>query len=357
MADTRPVVRDAGDPAVPGTMRRGRLHAIGLAVCSALTACAELDPRVSGAEPGREAGSSDRAADPLSNWLVAQPPVVGAMLQPGRNAPGAMDPGVASGYLKLANPIAVAASGPDLYVVDGALGALYRFDVTTQTAIRMTSVRSVPGTRIVAAPDGTAYLLQPGLPAVQRYARDGRLIATLAAPNDLVRPVDIAIESASGLLWVADGTLQQIVAFHPLGKVAYIVNQRGDVDGRLESGMRGMGAGPAGAFVVDPGCRCVSEILPDGRGLRSFGESDLVNPVAVAADRWGRVWVLDSAQRSIRIFFDGLPAGTVTFRDLGVIEAGSIAIHDSTLYLADTRGGRIGVFRLIPPPGGGAPRP
>jgi hypothetical protein len=98
----------------------------------------------------------------------------------------------------------------------------------------------------------------------------------------------------------------------------------------------------AGVFVVDPGCRCVSEILPDGRGLRTFGEAELVNPVAVTADRWGRVWVLDSAQQSIRIFFDGLFAGAIAFRDLGVIESGSIAIHDSTLYVADTRGGRIG---------------
>jgi len=353
----RPAARGAGSCAVPGKPRQGRLRVFGLVVCSALSACAEVDPRVSGAEPGREAGVSDRAADPLSNWLVALQPVVGAMLQAGGNAPGAMGPGVTSGYLKLTSPTAVAASGPDLFVVDGALGALYRFDVTTQTAIRMTSVRAVPGTRIVAAPDGTTYLLQPGLPVIHRYARDGRLVSTLAASNDLVRPVDIAIESGSGLLWVADGTLQQIVAFHPLGKVAYIVNQRGNADARLESGMRVMGAGPAGAFVVDPACRCISELLPDGRGLRSFGEAELANPVAVAADRWGRVWVLDAAQRSIRIFFDGLPAGALAFRDLGVIEAGSIAIHDSTLYLADTRGGRIGVFRLIPPPGGGAPRP
>lgn len=351
------MARGAGNSAAFGARRRRLLRICGVVVCSALTACAELDARGTGADAGGDTGERNHAGGSMAGWLVAQPPVIGAPLHPGTNTSGSNGPSVARGYFKLANPIAVAASGPDIYVVDGATAALYRFDATAQTVMRVTSVRAVPGTRIVAAPDGTVYLLQAGLSSINRYSRDGRLLATLAAPNDLVRPTDLAIEDSRGLLWVADGILQQIVAFHPLGKVAYIVNQRGNVDGRLESGMRGMAAGPAGVFVVDPGCRCVSEIRPDGRGLRTFGESELVNPVAVAADRWGRVWVLDTALRNIRIFFDGLSAGAVSFGDLGVIEAASIAIHDSTLYVADTRGGRVGVFHLVSPAGGGAPRP
>ena len=357
MEGTKPVARGAGSSAVFGMRIRVLLRVYGVVACAALAACAELDPRGTEAESGREPGEGNPASGAMAKWLVALPPIVGAPLQAGTTAPGAVGQAVSRGYFKLANPVAVAASGPDIYVVDGATAALYRFDAVAQTALRITSVRAVPGTRIVAAPDGTVYLLQAGLSSINRYSRDGRLIATLAAPNDLVRPIDIAIEDSRGLVWVADATLQQIVAFHPVGKVAYIVSQRGNVAGRLESGMRGMAAGSAGVFVVDPGCRCVSEILPDGRGLRTFGEAELVNPVAVTADRWGRVWVLDSAQQSIRIFFDGLFAGAIAFRDLGVIESGSIAIHDSTLYVADTRGGRIGAFRLIPPPGGGAPRP
>lgn len=282
-------------------------------------------------------------------WLVAQPPLLGANLVPATNSSGAPAPGARRGYLKLAQPTAVAAWGPDIYVVDSANAGLYRFDSTIQTVTRIAPVRPLMGTRVVAGPDGSAYLLQPGLPGIRRYTRDGRLITTYAAPTDLVHPVDMVIEPSRGLLWVADGTLEQIVAFHPIGRVAYIVGQRGNIDSRLESGMGQMAAGERSVFVTDPEWRCIGEVLPQGRGLRTFGEAELVRPTAVAADRWGRVWVLDSGDRRIKVFFDGMLTASGTLGDLRLLSVEAIAIHENDLYLADAQAGRIAIFRIVQP--------
>ncbi len=290
-----------------------------------------------------------RAGASAAAWLVTQPPLVGGTLVESDERTGMRRGGVRLGYFKLARPTAVSVWGPDVYVVDSASSSLYRFDSTTQTVQRMAAVRPLMGTRAVAGPDGSAYLLQPGAAGIQRYARDGRLIATYAAPGDLAYPVDMVIEPASGLLWVADGSLEQIVAFHPMGRIAYVVGQRGDPDRRLEAGIRQMAAGERSVFVTDPACRCVGEVLPGGRGLRTFGDGELIRPTAVAADRWGRVWVIDTGDRQIKVYFDGLHAGSVRFAELNLASAEAMAIHENDLYLADRQGGRIAIFRITAP--------
>ena len=159
----------------------------------------------------------------------------------------------------------------------------------------------------------------------------------------------MVIEPSRGLLWVADGTLEQIVAFHPMGRIAYVVGQRGNSDSRLESGLGQMAAGERSVFVTDPECRCVGEVLPGGQGLRTFGEGDLIRPTSVAADAWGRIWVLDAGDRRIKVFFDGLLAASAMFRELDALSVEAMTIHENDLYLADAQGGRIAIFRITPP--------
>lgn len=297
----------------------------------------------------RPDGSAMRAGSSAAAWLVPQPPLIGGTLIDSDEGSGTRRSGARAGYFKLARPTAVSVWGPDVYVVESATSALYRFDSTTHNVLRMSSVRPLMGTRAVAGPDGSVYLLQPGAAGIRRYARDGRLIATYAAPGDLAYPVDMVIEPARGLLRVADGSLEQIVAFHPMGRIAYIVGQRSDPDRRLDAGIRQMAAGEGSVFVTDPACRCVGEVLPGGQGLRTFGEGELIRPTAVAADRWGRVWVVDTGDRQIRVYFDGLPAGSVRFADLNLASAEAMAIHENDLYLADAQGGRIAIFRITAP--------
>lgn len=320
------------------------------AACLLPAACAEIEqaanPMVSAERPD---GSAMRAFSSAAAWLVPQPPLLGGTLADSDDRSGTRRSGARGGYFKLARPTAVSVWGPDVYVVDSATSALYRFDSTTQTVTRLAAVRALIGTRVLAGPDGSVYLLQPGVAGISRYARDGRLIATYAAPGDLIYPVDMVIEPARGLLWVADGSLEQIVAFHPMGRIAYVVGHRGSPDHRLDAGMRQMAAGERSVFVTDPACRCVGEVLPGGQGLRTFGEGELIRPTAVAADRWGRVWVVDTGDRRIKVFFDGLPAGSVRFAELSLASAEAMTIHENDLYLADGQGARIAIFRITAP--------
>lgn len=335
-----------------GTAIRRFLTAAG---CLVLVSCAELDPAANSTSPGGQSGRlPGQAVSSAAAWLVPQPPLIGGTLVAATDPAGMPRTGAQRGYFKLGHPTAVSVWGPDIYVVDSANSALYRFDSTTQTAVRVAPVRAQMGTRAVAGPDGSVYLLQPGMPAISRYARDGRLITTYAAPADLAHPVDMVIEPSRGLLWVADGTLEQIVAFHPMGRIAYVVGQRGNTDSRLDSGFGQLAAGERSVFVTDPECRCVGEVLPGGQGLRTFGEGELIRPTAVAGDRWGRVWVFDAGDRRLKVFFDGMLAASVLSRDLNVLSIEAMSIHESDLYLADAQGGRIAIFRIVPPAAGAA---
>jgi hypothetical protein len=237
--------------------------------------------------------------------------------------------GTAGPFTPLRGPVAVAAMGPDVYVADAGLGMLLRAD---QVANRLTPFgpRGVqPGTRLAAAVDGSLYVLEPAGRRLQRFARDGRLLQTFPVDPTIASLRDLALDPARGRILGADALNRQLVAFRPLGTSSELLPLHGEPRYQVAS---------------------FDALAFDGQVLATFGHERLVKPERIAADRYGRLFVADGGDRTIKAFRDGTLEETIPNASLGLLEATDLIHADGWLYVADAPGSQVRMLRVQPPP-------
>lgn len=251
-------------------------------------------------------------------------------------------------FVKLIFPSAIAATGLDLFVADSGQGALLRIDTVTHTVARLSALPPLAGVRIAAGPDGSVYVVRPDRAEVSRFTREGQPLGTFASHFEILRPADLVVEPTLNRVWIADAA-GGVFAFHPSGRMGRPLVGRGDGFALPDEGATVLAAGPTGVVGIDMRCPCLLVFDPDGRVVASFGEGELVNPVALAVDHHRRSWVLDRGDGRLKVFEDGLLAFSVSAGRLGLTDLTAIAIDHQKVYLADGPGGKIAVFALLPP--------
>ena len=257
--------------------------------------------------------------------------------------------GMAGPFTPLRGPVAVAAIGPDVYVADAGLGMLLRVD---QVASRLTPFgpRGVqPGTRLAADVDGSLYVLDPGSRRLQRFARDGRLMQSFPTDPTIASLRDLALDPTRGRILAADALNRQVVAFRPLGTSSELLPIYGEPRYQVTS-FDALAVAPDALYALDARCRCIARLAFDGRVLATFGHQRLVKPERIAADRYGRLFVADGGDRSIKAFRDGILEETIPNAGLGLLEASDLAYADGWLYVADAPGSQVRMLRVQPPP-------
>jgi hypothetical protein len=209
--------------------------------------------------------------------------------------------------------------GPDLYAIDDAAGALYRFDLDGQLRARVFYAESLrdaglaPGhaADFALGPAGDLYVLDRIGGRLLLFDRDGRfvtdLFAGLAGPARPRTPVKLAVGD-DGSLYVLDVGDGRVRRFSREGAPA------GDWAGLDPSET---GAEPPGLLAV----------TSDGR-------------VLLVSRREGRVWIRDRAGRLLAE--EGLPP--VARTSLSDLEA----VGDSLLLLASPDRGEILRLRIDP---------
>jgi hypothetical protein len=122
------------------------------------------------------------ASLPVSAWAAA-----GGVINPGQSYPGArllqrmnpagmpeMRPDTFGPMTLFVFPIAVAATGMDLYIADAGLGALFRYDPSLDSMAAIPGVRITQQSRIAALPDGSVVVANGSAAPARRFARGGR---------------------------------------------------------------------------------------------------------------------------------------------------------------------------------------
>jgi hypothetical protein len=257
-------------------------------------------------------------------------------------------PQPSGGYVKFAYPSAVAAYGPDAYVADSSLGALFRIDLATQTIKRLASLPLMPGVVLRAGPDGTLYLIRPDRSEIQRLSRDGRVLASYADAANLQQPRDLVVEPTLGRIWITDAS-GEVFEFQPSGALFEPLARR---DPGAAGGFGAFSLLAAGSRLVaayDGRCRCLVKLDRDGIPGEHIGEGSLTSPGALAIDSHQRIWVVDRADRLLKVFWEGRLIAQLSPARLGLLDFTGLAIDQQRLYIADGPGGRIGIFDLLPP--------
>lgn len=294
------------------------------------------------------AGSRRRWLTAAAGLLVAAcaggtgAPAVRRTLMPLRGLPGARlanrvdalgtpQPGSFGAYQPFVFPIAVAASGQDIYIADAGLARIFRYDQSLDAMVVLAT--AAPGTRLHTGFDGSLYVLDPASSSIRRFSRAGTALPALLPRLPTSRYRDFALDAA-GRAFALDVSHLRVDRIEPLGRLAIAEFEIGQAAAVASDG--------PSLFVADLDCHCVVE-WRDGRVLRRLAEGELKQPIALAADR-GRLYALDAFDRSISIVH---PGGVERFlpAQLGLIAPEGIAAAHGLLYVADGAGHSIALFQ------------
>ncbi|MBI3374946.1 MAG: hypothetical protein HY017_24755 [Betaproteobacteria bacterium] len=313
----------------------------GLCVSMAAIAACRIEPRGAGdpeaspvARPLTPASFLAPLASVSGGFSLAPVPAPGARLQ----APGP--------FIALRGPITAAARGTDLYIADAGHDAVFHCDVFSQQLRRLPGTGARPGVKLCVLGDRSVVILDPMRGRLLRVSRDGRQLARLQDPWLLAGARDLALEDPSGVIWLADSSAGRVLAVRPAFNAVLPVPLAafgGESIGPLTALVTGFDA----LYAVEPARTRVLRLDAQGRVMQAFGEGVLRQPRALAADRYGRVYVVDGMDRSLHIFRAGRHEGSLAAQSFGVTEFSDVRVHDDELAIADAVGGRVQLFRVL----------
>jgi sugar lactone lactonase YvrE len=274
--------------------------------------------------------------------------ITGGRLAERTDANGMPLPGALHRFANFVFPAAVAARGPDVYVADSGARRVYRFDLSLQVLSVVPGVEALLGTRLQTAADQSLLVLDPARSRILRIGRGGRPLQSLSDSIVTARWSEFAADESGARLVASDRLNQRLVALQPLAGMSHPLSTAGESGGALLSPGAVAFAGRA-ILVADGACHCIVEVDENGAVRRQFGGEILKQPRALAADRHGRLFVLDGFDRSLHVFQQGRLVDSLDATRLRMVEPVALAVDGPWLYVADGPGARIGVFRLAPP--------
>lgn len=315
--------------AIPPLLRGATMGAL-LAV---LGACVTPAP----APPAASAGAAPGAPAVLRPWRTLQG---GFIAPPGAAFGLPARPGTGA-FVKLLAPTAIALRGSDVLVADGGSGRLWREDMALNTLTPIAGAPVTPGMAVALGPDLSAWVLDGITRQVLRFARDGRLLQTWRAAPAAASVAGFALADGGATLLVVDDSLRQWVEFRSAGGPALPRTLPPDV-----RGADGVTAAGDTVFVLDKARGAVHALRRDGTLLATLGEGELKQPQAMAADRFARVFVLDAADRAVKLLVPGREAQVFGAEALGVQQIGGIAVDERFLAVSDRVGGAVVIHQL-----------
>lgn len=278
----------------------------------------------------------------LTPWTTLKGAWVAAPLNPSALQPRGPRP---TGFLSWQLPVALAARGNYVYVVDAGRRLIFRYDQMLQSLATFSDYSASPDTAIAVARDLSLYVTDSINRQVLHFSFEGRLLQKFSNAMELALPVAVVLDDFNGNIWVADGLYNHVVVFNSLGRVLHVIKPS------QGQSIAAMAQGPHGLYLLDPLNRQVLVIGHDGADRYTLGHDTLKMPGAIAVDRFNRAYVSDSFDNSIKIFeFGKLVAiagagGTIraSFNQIT-----NLYVDQNTLYVADSLNAQIQTFRLAP---------
>ena len=199
------------------------------------------------------------------------------------------------------------------------------------------------------APNGDIYVADTGNHRLQRFDSMGRFLGAWGqegrSDGQFLEPFDVAVDS-SGVVYVLDSALGWVQRFSPEGRFLGKAEDLGVYN------PRGIEVGPDGnVYIADTGSNRILKLTPDGRVLAWFGTvgsgpGEMLQPVDVAVDERGVVYVVDNHNQRIEIFdSEGGYLGEWTLPWSNTFDMPRIAIGArGQVLLTDAAGGRVWMY-------------
>lgn len=260
----------------------------------------------------------------------------------------------------LVRPMAVVAVDGVLYVADPGAKGVHRFDQPKgeYDLLHAADGGALPSpVGLARGADGDVYVTDSVLAAVFVIRRGARAAVRLKLDAKLLQPTGIAVEPASGRLFVVDTAAHRVAVFNKDGSSAAGFGRRGDGDGEFNYPTL-LWRSPQGRLYVTDTLNFRVQMFDErGAFISKFGrhgdgDGDQMRQKGVATDRQGHVYVVDALFNALQIFDEGgrllLSLGTLG-RERGEfwLPTGIFVGEDDSIYVADSYNQRVQVFRYI----------
>lgn len=316
---------------------------IWLAACAGLSSNGEPDKAQHPAQTPQRTEDSVRAQrEVLVPWQI----ITGGRLVTEVDANGFPMPDSIRGYTSLVFPSALAVRGPDLYIADSGVRKLYRFDSSLQTLSAVPDVIALPWTRLQVGVDHSLFVLDAGNSNILNYTRGGNLLQRLSYPLANARISGFVVGEPLGKIIVSDQVNKRLVELHFPGNAFRFL---GPVALDEYSALGEIAASGRKMYALDLNCPCIVDIDEEGRVRERFGQGELKQPSALAVDRNGQVFVADTAERTLKIFLEGMLIASYKAQALGITEISALAVDEGVLYVADGPGAKVVTLHILTP--------
>ena len=199
------------------------------------------------------------------------------------------------------------------------------------------------------APNGDIYVTDAGNHRVQYFDSEGHFLGVWGqegrAEGQFLEPFDVAVDP-SGVVYVLDSATGWVQRFSPEGGFLGKAEDLGVYN------PRGIAVGPDGdLYIADTGSNRILKLNPDGRvagwfGTAGSGAGEMLQPVDVAVDQSGTVYVVDHHNRRIEVFdSEGGYLGGWALPWSNTFDMPRIAMGASgQVLLTDPPGGRVWMY-------------
>jgi DNA-binding beta-propeller fold protein YncE len=253
-----------------------------------------------------------------------------------------------TGFTKLLFIDAVAARGNDIFVADTNQRMIFLIDRGQRSLSKFAPLTGGGSTDLYYASDFSLYVINQSRAQVIKYSRDGRIIRTFGGRRDLSNPVAVVESSELNRVLVADSLSAQVSMFNKLGGLTRVIGQNINFPSPASS-IIDMASANGLIYLLDKLAREVSVANSEGKLLYTFGSSQLKQPVALAIDYCGRIFVADQFDNTIHVFVDEIPLTIFKNNHPGLTGFQLITdlwIDNELLYVADGLSGSIKLLRI-----------
>ncbi len=261
----------------------------------------------------------------------------------------------------MVRPMAVVrAAGNVIYVADPGLQGVHRFDLdrSRYQLIRGEKGRPLPSpVGLAAGAGGEVYVTDSMLSAV--FVIEPGTLEAVQVPLQglLAQPTGIALDPATGRMYLADTGSHQIKIYARDGALLGSFGHRGQAAGEFNFPTMVWRQTNGNILVADSLNFRIQIFNAQGRFLRQFGKpgdgtGQHAQPKGVATDSYGHIYVVDTLFNAMQIFdTDGtylLNVGTLGQNPGEFWLPTGIFIDDNeTIYIADSYNRRVQVFNYI----------
>lgn len=297
------------------------------------------------------ANASSAGLRQVSELLLHQQTIAGGQLAAAVDVNGFPLPGSLGGFTQLVFPGALAVRMTDLYIADMGSRKIYKFDLSTQILSVVPDEIARPWTQIQVGADRSLFVLDKSR-AIIRVHSPGQPVRVIGDPSVTGSLDGFVVGSPDGRIIATDKLSQRLIMFSPMGSLNGLGLPGWPLQTPADKNLSALGSlANVGRtlYAIDSFCRCVVGFDDTGRVNARIGQGELSQPQALAADRSGHLFVVDAADRTLKVFLHGKLLTRYTAHALRVNEISALAVDGSMLYLADGAGSRVLTFRIQTP--------